>query len=713
MSINFLSPLYLFGLLGMTVPIMVHLLTRRQQKHLRFSAVHLLLQSQKRSIKRSTPNRRFLLFIRCLGIALLSLALANPILSFSGPTDFLSNSPSANVFILDDSYSMGTQADQKSYYTRAVSALLDMSQSLSSESVYSVVLGSGPARVLQDWTADPSKAEKLLKLSQPTSRTTEIGQAVSEAFRLLESASQKEKRVYILTDRDKNGWNEESFSLTGGTRYPINIIDFSGIRQGGNQAAVEHTEVRQEFLSNSRVIRVRTKVLNLSQTKPISKLKVSLWVNGKKQTGGTLDIPAKSSAEKEFSFPLQENVALNGEVRIEDDSLLKDNVRFFNYQPDRTIKTLVVDGDPKTIEHQSETFYLERALNPFSVSLSNIEPTVSTLAELSTRDLYDYSVIMLCNVRDLPFGYEQELEKFVMRGGALFITLGDQVDAKFYNEKMGSIIPVRLQAMHQVTRDGEPFRLLINPSKHPVLKVLKGQTLEEMKSIRFHSLYSVEPREDSKFTIPMLFENKFPALTESTTGKGKVILFVSSIDRDWNNFSIQPTFLPWIQRWVKYSARGLDSLMLKELLVGEPFNLEEQPENRDTYIISPGGKVIHPSSKEGKVSFDNTYRPGIYQLHRGDSKTSPAGETATLLQLPSGTEPAGSFTVNIDTTESSSIKISNEEIENLLPGMNVTYSEGYQKRDLNGSEEGSPMSTLFMLLVGSMLLFEGWLVRKE
>ena len=710
MSLNFLSPLYLFGLLGMTIPIMVHLLTRRQQKHLRFSAVHLLLQSQKRSIKRSTPNRRFLLFIRCLGIALLSLALANPIFSFSGPSDFLPNSPSANVFILDDSYSMGTLADQKSYYTRAVDALLDMSQSLSSESVYSVVSASGPARVLLDWSTDSSKAEKLLKLSQPSSRTTDIGQAIAETFRLLDSASQKKKRVYILTDRDKNGWNEESFSLTGETRYPINIIDFSGMRQGGNRAAVEHTEVRQEFLSNSRVIRVKTKILNLSQTKPIRKLKVSLWINGKKQNEGTLDIPTKSSAEKEFSFPLKENVALNGEVRIEDDSLLKDNVRFFNYQPNRTIKTLVVDGDPKTIEHQSETFYLERALNPFSVSLSNIEPTVSTLAELSTRDLFDYSVIMLCNVRDLPFGYEQELEKFVMRGGALFITLGDQVDAKFYNERMDNILSVRLQAIHQIAKDGEPFRLLIKPSKHPVLKVLKGRTLEEMKSIRFHLLYSVEPREDLKLTVPMSFENKFPALIESTAGKGKVILFVSSIDRDWNNFSIQPTFLPWIQRWVKYSARGLDSLMLKELLVGEPFSREEPSESSQTYIVLPGGKTTRPSFENGQVTFESTNRPGIYQLYRGSSK---ADTNATLLQLPPGTEPAGSFSVNIDTTESSSIKITNEEIENFLPGMDITYSDGYQKRDLNGSEGGSPMSTAFMLLMGSMLLFEGWLVRKE
>ena len=142
-----------------------------------------------------------------------------------------------------------------------------------------------------------------------------------------------------------------------------------------------------------------------------------------------------------------------------------------------------IDGDPKTVEHQSETFYLERALSPFSVSISNIEVTLSTLAELSARNLFDYSVIMLCNVRNLPFGYEQELEKFVLRGGALFVTLGDQVDAKFYNEKLGNILPVYLKTVHQIARDEKPFRFFLGPSKHRVLKVFKGKTFEEMKSI--------------------------------------------------------------------------------------------------------------------------------------------------------------------------------------------------------------------------------------
>ncbi|MCH8157157.1 MAG: BatA and WFA domain-containing protein [Nitrospinae bacterium] len=715
MNLNFLSPLYLFGLLGIAVPILIHLLTRRQQKHIRFSAVHLLFQSQKRSIKRSVPNRRLLLLIRCLGIILLSLALANPIFSFSGPGDFLPDSPSARVFILDDSYSMGTRTGQTTFYVRAVEAVLDLAQSISSDSVYSVVFGSAPGRVFMEWTDDPSRAEKLLKSTQASARTTRIGQAFSEALRLLETVSQKDKRIFILTDRDKNGWTEEDFSATGeGLRYPVHVIDFSGMQSGINPAAVESVEVRQEFLSNSRIMRVKMRAVNLSASKPINKLKASLWINGRKQTAGVLDLPEKSTGEREFSFPLQANTSLNGEVRIEDDPLTEDNRRFFNYQPDRSIKVLVVDGDPKTVEHQSETFYLERALNPFTVSLSNIDPTVSTLSELPMRRLFDYSVVILCNVRDLPFDYERELEEFVMRGGALFIALGDQVDPKFYNEKLGNLLPVTLKSMQQVGKQDEPFRFLIEPSQHQVLKVFTGRMLEEMKSIRFHSLYSVEPKEGAKFTVPMWFENHVPALIESEIGKGKVILFVSSIDRDWNDFAIQPTFLPWIQRWVKYSARGLDSIMRQELLVGEPFILENSAVGSRIYIESPGGKIIMPYSREGKIVFEDTFRPGVYRLQRGTSTSEEKHDAPQVLpQLPPGTEPAGAFTVNIDPRESFSEKISDEEIRNLLPGTTVTFSDGYQHRESAHPEEGHPLSTPFLLLVGSMLLFEGWLIRKE
>ena len=714
MSFNFLFPSFLLGALGITAPILIHFMTRRQKKIQRFSAVYLLFQSKNRSLKQSRPNKKFLLFIRCLGVILLSIAMASPIFLFGASSNFVSNGPSAIVFILDDSYSMETKVNQKSYYTRALKALLNINQSLPTKSIYSVILGSNPNRVLQKWTAVTKKSNNILKSNQPSSSKTEIGAAIKKSLVLLDEVKHKNKEIYILTDRDKNGWNEEHFSKPiKTTTHSFKVIDFSEMRDGVNKAAIEHAEVQQSFLSSSRVFKIKSKTINLSQSKPINKLKISVWTDGKERTRGTIDIPVNSSVEKEFSFPLESNKSLNGELRIEDDSLLKDNTRFFSYQPDQTIKTLLVDGDPNTIEHQSETFYLERALNPLASSRSSIEPNLSTIAELSKHNLFNYSVVILCNARDLPLGYEQELRNFVLRGGALFITLGNQVDAKFYNEKLGNILPVYLKSIQQIEGNKEPFRFLIKPSKHPVLKVFKEQTLNEMRSIEFQSIFSVEAREDSKYTTPVVFSNGFPALIESIIGKGKVFLFTSSIDRDWNNFPIQTTFLPWIQRLIKYSARGLDNLTKKNLLVGESFEWEVSQNEKKSYIVTPEGKIIIPPSKNGKIIFKDTYTPGVYQLYRNPKTANSDSNDSTLVHLPQRAEPAGSFTVNIDSRESFSKKISNEEINNLLPKANIAFLDGFQKAKLKKSNKGIPLFNYLIILVGTVLLFEGWLIRNE
>ena len=130
MNLQFLSPWFLLGGLGITLPILVHLLTRRHQTRIRFSALYLLEQAQKRSIRRAQPNRLLLLLFRCLGILFLSLALANPIFSFGGPEEFLPSKPSANVLILDNSYSMSHQGQNQSLYDYAVNTLVALVEKL-------------------------------------------------------------------------------------------------------------------------------------------------------------------------------------------------------------------------------------------------------------------------------------------------------------------------------------------------------------------------------------------------------------------------------------------------------------------------------------------------------------------------------------------------------------------------------------------------------
>ena len=181
-----------------------------------------------------------------------------------------------------------------------------------------------------------------------------------------------------------------------------------------------------------------------------------------------------------------------------------------HHHPHQNIKVLVVDGDPSSVSHQSESFYLERALNPFSVSFSHIDPTISTLAELSLKKLSDFSVIILANVRELPIDYELVLEDFVFHGGALILGMGDQIDAKYYNEKLGNLLPVTLEAIQNINTT----HLLFKNIKHPVMQAFSEKTIEEMKEIIFNSIYTVQIKNDKKFKVANWFTNKNPAVIE-------------------------------------------------------------------------------------------------------------------------------------------------------------------------------------------------------
>lgn len=711
MNLNLLSPIYLLGILGVSLPILIHMLTRRRKTHIKFSAVYLLFQAKSRSVKRAQPNRLLLLLFRCMAIIFLCLALSNPLFTFGGPREFLASGPSANIFILDDSYSMRYRGKEKTVFETAVQVLGSMAAKFPANTFFSVVMASRPAKIEQDWTADRNQIKSLLKTLTPSYQTTDIGQAIAKASELLESAPHGVKRIYILTDKDKNGWAEmETLPAEYQASVQIKVIDFSGIKNGDNQALVKNVEVTQEFLTNNGIIRIKAEVVNLMADRAVSKLPVSLWINGRMESESVVDLPPGGTAEKEFSYPYTDNEPLAGFIEIQDDALAADNRRMFSYQPDQRVRVLVVDGDPRAIAHQSETFYVERALNPFAVSMSDIEPTISTLAELPQRRLELFSVVMLSNVQELPFDYERKLENFVLRGGALFISLGDQVDAKFYNEKMGTLLPVTLKALNQVSFKDEPYRFLAKPSAHPVLKIFTGKALKEMGDIRFNSIYSVEPREGAEYTVPMKFANGFPAVIESGFGKGKVILFVSSVDRDWNSFPIQPTFLPWIQRWIKYSARSLENITKRKFLIGESFELETENIH---YLNTPSGTVKRiRMSEPGKINFTDTFRPGVYSLFRTNEAPAEVEPDQTQT-LPLDAERAGSFTVNVDTLESSPGKISDQEIKDFFPGLSVEITADLENWQSPSETQGFPLAAPFLAFMALALFAEGFTVRNE
>ena len=177
---------------------------------------------------------------------------------------------------------------------------------------------------------------------------------------------------------------------------------------------------------------------------------------GKKTTQGFYNIDANSSEVKEFSFSITSEQTdakpgkrkdIAGWVEIPDDRLNADNKRYFTINGSSKLDILLIDGDPKTNIYESETFYLEKALNPGRDHASSINPVVCSVQEVNDINLDRFPIVFLCNVETLPTEKIRELEKYVRQGGSVVFSMGGKVDAGYYNNSFGDLLPYRLHTV--------------------------------------------------------------------------------------------------------------------------------------------------------------------------------------------------------------------------------------------------------------------------
>ena len=114
--LTLLHPLLAWGLLAVAVPIIIHLLLRQRPRPLPWAAMRWLLAAHREASRKWKLTNWLLLFLRCLVVALLALAVARPALPGLGGGAHL-------VLVVDRSASMGARGDEAGPLAAAQAAL--------------------------------------------------------------------------------------------------------------------------------------------------------------------------------------------------------------------------------------------------------------------------------------------------------------------------------------------------------------------------------------------------------------------------------------------------------------------------------------------------------------------------------------------------------------------------------------------------------------
>jgi hypothetical protein len=322
---------------------------------------------------------------------------------------------------------------------------------------------------------------------------------------------------------------------------------------------------------------------------------------------------------------------------------------------------LVVNGDPRTVRTEDETFFLEAALhaggNSFIV-------TTSLPDELPSRNLSDYAAIFLANVARLGNDTAAALTRYVEAGGGLFISVGDRVDADAWNLTMKKVLPQPLGLRRTAgaapggSREGETVDL--RPAErlgpidrhHPLLGTFAARG-EGLTSARFFQFMLLAPVPDAPGrTVVLRYENGAPALVEAEVGRGRVLLLTTTVDREWTDLPIRPGFLPLMQEATRLLAGAPSGEASSALVAGQRREIALGPDDRRIDVIKPNGQ-IRSLTPDASVRAGADRRPSGRTLIFAE--TDEPGSYRARAARADGTSvdrPDESFVVNIDTRES-------------------------------------------------------------
>src|SRR5438132_13115450 len=122
---EFLSPLFLVGLLSAAIPLIIHLSRSRRTKKMQFSTTRFFTDQFLRSYRMSRLKELLLLACRMALCALFAMALARPLIMPTGQT-LLAGQSRSIVLVVDNSASMGYVEDGSSLFDRAPGAAVDL-----------------------------------------------------------------------------------------------------------------------------------------------------------------------------------------------------------------------------------------------------------------------------------------------------------------------------------------------------------------------------------------------------------------------------------------------------------------------------------------------------------------------------------------------------------------------------------------------------------
>ena len=692
-----LHPLLAFGMLAAAVPLIIHLLNRRRHKPLDWAAMRFARAAWKRIRRRTRFENLLLLLLRMGAVALFALALARPFTNASGPLGGLSKEHREVVVLLDGSASMGYRIDLESVWDRAVARARETLESLDGaggDRAHLYLVGDVPRQLSN---RSPEEALSMLaSLEEPLAEGFDLAAALTRVIADLDAeglGANPALELVLITDRQRGNFlgpegprAREALDELESRGLLLEVEDATGafVRRPANLAVTRFValdpfgEALDPGLGAAPVLKGSSTASFLARVENSGDqgrdVNIALVVDGQRRPSERLFVPAAGSADVELDasvFAADEDSATGGyrslEAAIEADPLGIDDRRGLVAFAPGSIGVLLINGAPSADLLSDEVAFLRAVLEPPGDALEGpFDVRVRTPADLTAPvDLGAFAFIWMANVEDPSPDLVEALSERVSAGATLVVSLGDRVIASRYNERLGAtgLLPAELlERRGEPSRRGSFRRARIDAPDHPALRFFRDERFELFfTEVPIFEYFHVRANPDARVlaSIDDAVANGSPLLVEGHLGRGRTVLWTTTIDPDWTLFPESPTSLIPISHELAFGSVELPGPS-RNLAVGDPLTARFDSFPDAPSLVAPSGSARRIDATalevpEGEPDAGawllavrpSVERPGIWHVN------TAAGSAA--------------FAVTLDPAEGRLERLSSEELAGLSP----------------------------------------------
>ncbi|MBN1383996.1 MAG: BatA and WFA domain-containing protein [Elusimicrobia bacterium] len=559
---SFLNPLFLAGLLAVSIPVIIHLLSRKKPRKINFSDLRFLELASRRAIKKFRIKQYLLLLLRCLSVIALTFLFARPVIHYVA-----SSENSETILLIDNSYSMDYLKDGISRLETAKESakkILEMLKPFEKVAVFSFSDNLNP--VVKEPTTDRKVVVSELEKIKTDYRKTRVVYAIDKTLRSFGKKS--EKRIIVISDFAKNGW--EDVLHTSNDKCKIIAIDV-GNDNPKNFAISDISE------DNGRI---SAGISNFSDTKKI--LSSVIYIDGSKYKSAFFNTDPNKTNVHTFNIKNISHGIHKASWETEPDKLSHDNRVFFAFDYQGKPRILLVDGKPHFSDFKGEIFFLKTAISEDAVS------KVINYNQLDDEQLNGYSAIFLCNVSEFSRNTAIKLNKFISEGKNIVFFLGDNINTSAYNTSISFLLPCEISS----AVSGGKLSNFGLPEDDDILK-----------DITISKRFLLKPKDNSD--ILLKFEDGMPMLVK---GKNNVFVFAVSSNLSYSDIPIKPVFPVIITQLQSHFFK-------KEKMFKTVYSGTKYSQDTVSGITLPNGDII-------KSPVDFVFeKPGIYEVSYKNRRT--------------------------------------------------------------------------------------------